>query len=368
MDPNSQWQLGLPNYGATTGAHSGTNSWDVNLDTNYANNANCQLMSPGFNFSNATGIKVSFWQNNNTEQNWDGVILQYTVDTTLGQWITIGTLNDPSGINWYNSTLIQSAGIEAWSGNTGGWIKSSIIVPNFAGTSDVWFRFSFIADPNVVLDGFSLDDFSVEEAAINIISGTLYTDSNSNGVIDTGDVPFVNVPVNCNSVNGTNFVTTDSNGNYSFVVDSGIVYTISPQNPIYTTLTPNFLNVTFNGTNQTSLYNDFLLGIIPGVIEVGVNATSWGVRPGFIHNLYINYANNGTTITSGSIQLFYDTSFTILNTTVPYTVNGPNAIEFQYTNLIPGESRNLYCTFFCRFNTCCWSLNKFNCYYKSYYR
>ncbi|HMT29467.1 MAG TPA: T9SS type A sorting domain-containing protein [Bacteroidia bacterium] len=346
INPDSEWQLGTPAYGSTTGAHSGTNCWDINLDTNYFNNAYCQLLSPGFNFSGLTGIKISFWQNNKTEQNWDGVVLQYITDTISGNWTTLGTVNDPGGINWYNYNLINSSQMPAWSGNTGGWIQSSLVVPNFADTSDVWFRFLFTSDASVMMDGFSIDDFSIEAVAINVISGSLFSDSNANGVIDAGDLPFANVPVTCSSINGTATLTSNSAGYYSFVVDSGVAYTITPQNPIYTTIAPSSYAVTFNGTNQTSSNNDFLLGIIPGVIEVGVNATSWGVRPGFNHNMYLNYFNNGTTVTSGSVQVNYDPSFTVVNASDPYTVTGPNAIEFQYANLIPGENRSIYCTFF----------------------
>ncbi len=345
LNPGSQWELGMPAFGATSSTHSGNSCWDINLDSAYKSNAESFLISPAFNFSGIVGLRLSFWHNFIDEAYWDGLILQYTLDTTNTAWVTLGSMNALGASNWYTDSLLNSSGLPGWSGNSGGWIQSSLIFPNFSGSGDVWFRFQFTSDGSVNLDGHSIDDFSIEETAINVISGSIFSDDNNNGIVDAGDLPFANVPVACNSVNGTLYQTTDSNGYYSFIVDSGVSYTVSATNPIYTTISPASFTTSFSGTNQLSGNNDFLLTIIPGVIEVEIDAQSNFVRPGVAHHLNVNYRNNGTAVTSGTISVYYDNSFTFLSCSDPSSPTGPFSLDIPYTNLVPGEQRNATCVF-----------------------
>lgn len=345
LNPSSQWELGMPNYMSTSSTHSGSFCWDVDLDSSYQNNADCFLHTPAFNFSGSVGLKLSFWHNYKVENYWDGVVLQYALDTVSSTWVTLGSMGALGSSNWYNDSTLNSSGLPGWSGNSGGWIQSSFIFPNFSGTGDVWFRFRFTSDASVTDEGYSIDDFSIEETAINVISGSVFSDDNNNGIIDAGDLPFANVPVACNSVNGTLYQTTDANGYYSFIVDSGVAYTVSATNPIYTTISPASFTTSFSGTNQLSGNNDFLLTIIPGVIEVEIDAQSNFVRPGVAHHLNVVYRNNGTAVTSGTISVYYDNSFTFMSCSDPSSPTGPFSLDIPYTNLVPGEQRSATCVF-----------------------
>jgi len=155
----SQWELGMPAFGATSGTHSGPNAWDINLTTAYGNSAACRLISPVFDFSTTVSATLSFWQNRNTESGWDGVRVDYTTDGVT--WQILGVQNDPNGVNWYNSSLLSSSQ-DGWSGNSNGWVKSEYdlaLLNNVVGP--VQFRFVFNSDPSIVYDGFSIDDFSI---------------------------------------------------------------------------------------------------------------------------------------------------------------------------------------------------------------
>ncbi|HRB26857.1 MAG TPA: hypothetical protein PLU85_12810, partial [Bacteroidia bacterium] len=66
----SSWELGTPNFGLTSGAHSGSNAWDISLDSAYQNNTLCYLYSPHFNFSTTTNSILSFWLNYKVEAQW----------------------------------------------------------------------------------------------------------------------------------------------------------------------------------------------------------------------------------------------------------------------------------------------------------
>ncbi|MBL7914992.1 MAG: T9SS type A sorting domain-containing protein [Bacteroidia bacterium] len=344
---NSNWELGSPSYSTTNSAHSGDNCWDINLDTNYANNTYSRLISPTFNFTGNSGIKISFWLNYNCENSWDGLTLYSTTDTgSFANWTIVGTVGYPNSINWYNDSLFQVNGTTAWTGNSNGWQYSTIVIPNSFANSDVRFAFEFYSDQSVTGAGVSMDDFSVEPSNVGFMQGTVYEDVNNNGVIDAGDTPFTNISLSCTPANGTYIQSVNSNGQFYFMGDSGVTYTITPNNPIYTLISPATQTATLTASNQVISNLDFLVTLIPGVIEVDVNASSMCVRPGFNHNQYISYSNNGTQVTSGTIQIDYDPSFTITNCSEPYNVLGPNSIEIPYSSLIPGEQRSFYCTYF----------------------
>lgn len=343
----SNWELGSPTYGTTNSSHSGDNCWDIDLDTNYANNTNSRLITPAFNFTGSSGIKISFWLNYNCENSWDGLTFFSTTDTSGSpNWTMVGSAGYPNSINWYNDSLVLGNGLAAWTGNSNGWKYCTIVIPNTFGNDDVHFSFQFAADASVNGVGVSIDDFSVEPSNVGFMQGTVYEDVNNNGVIDAGDTPFTNISLSCTPANGTYIQSVNSNGQFYFMGDSGVTYTITPNNPIYTLISPATQTATLTSSNQVISNLDFLVTIIPGVIEVDVNASGWGVRPGFTHNQYVSYSNNGTQLTSGSVQVDYDPAFTLLSCTQPYNVLGPNSIEVLYSGLIPGEQRTFGCAYF----------------------
>ena len=155
----TDWEIGTPNYGQTNTAHSLPYSWDINLNSPYSLNANATLWSPVFNFTNAVNATLSFWQNRNTQLNYDGTRLEYTTDGII--WQVLGIQNDPLGVNWYNSN-ITAIPSPAWTGNSNGWKKSEYDLGflNYA-SGPVQFRFIFTSNAGTQYDGMSIDDFSI---------------------------------------------------------------------------------------------------------------------------------------------------------------------------------------------------------------
>ncbi|HET6991624.1 MAG TPA: hypothetical protein VFJ43_09890, partial [Bacteroidia bacterium] len=161
ISTTSQWQLGAPAYGATTGAHSAPDAWDINLTTAYDNNANCYLISPVFDFTNAVNAKLSFWHNYNCEAYWDGTRVEYTTDGVT--WNVLGYMGDPRGTNWYNFATLSSSGLPGWAGNSNGWYKSEYKLDTLNNNpGPVQFRFVFTSDASVFYDGYSIDDFLIQ--------------------------------------------------------------------------------------------------------------------------------------------------------------------------------------------------------------
>ncbi|MEI6852027.1 MAG: GEVED domain-containing protein [Bacteroidota bacterium] len=154
------WELGTPNYGVTNSAFSAPNAWDINLNTAYGPSAIASLYTQYFNFSNATSAKLKFMANYYTETNYDGVRLEYSIDTGV-VWNVLGVMNDPLGLNWYSIASIYSSNLPAWSNNSNGWTKHEYKLTLLDSVPLVRFRFVFTSDPSVNYDGFSIDDFSI---------------------------------------------------------------------------------------------------------------------------------------------------------------------------------------------------------------
>lgn len=160
----SNWELGLPAFGATTGAHSAPDAWDVELQAPVADSTVSYLYSPSFDFRSYPNCRLSFWQNRACEDYFDGFRLEYSLDG--GAWNVLGLAGDPNGRNWYARNNIASSGLPAWTGDSHGWVRSEYRLTQlntFNGT--VRFRFVFTSGDSISSTGCSIDDFSIERAA-----------------------------------------------------------------------------------------------------------------------------------------------------------------------------------------------------------
>lgn len=195
-DPSSQshWELGTPNFGATNSALSPPNAWDIDLQTGYTNNAVDYLYSPYFDFTNVVNPQLIFWHNYDTDVDNDGVTLQYTVNNG-GTWTTLGFKGDPNGSNWYNTAGLGSSGLPGWSGNSGGWGKSTydlIGAPPILNKPSVQFRYIFASDAvNSSAAGFSIDDFAITKPDSNDLG--IYAILSPNGATIAGHLDTVTV-------------------------------------------------------------------------------------------------------------------------------------------------------------------------------
>ena len=174
---NANWELGQPNYGATSSSYSQPNSWDVNLLTPYADDANCRLYTPYFDLSGAVHPKLEFWQNRNSETGWDGLRIEYKSGSDPN-WYVLGVVNDSNAQNWYTDPALNSSNLPGWEGNSGGWIKCIYNLDSVNLGNIVQFRYVFTSDPSVVTDGVSIDNFMVS---------TIYTnDASLNSFVSPG--------------------------------------------------------------------------------------------------------------------------------------------------------------------------------------
>lgn len=152
---NDHWELGYPSQDNITGPYSGGNAWMTYLAANYENNANCWLKSPAFNFSELSFPNFSVWLNIYTENNWDGMVLEYSTDDV--SWTRL--VRDDG---FYNN--VSPSGPLAppkWSGQVGAWAKYSTTLSELAHEPAVWLRFRFQSDNSVQSEGIAIDDVRI---------------------------------------------------------------------------------------------------------------------------------------------------------------------------------------------------------------
>lgn len=186
----NNWAWGQPNKAVIRSAGAGTRCWVTGglTGTGYAASEASWLQSPCFDMSAIQNPYLEFRIFWDTEQQFDGASLQYSLDQGAS-WTTAGSasgamncLND----NWYNQNPVTylsnlTTTRQGWSGTTqtgsgscrggngsGGWVTAKQTLPVLAGQSRVIFRFIFGAGTICnSFDGLAVDDFYVGEAPAN---------------------------------------------------------------------------------------------------------------------------------------------------------------------------------------------------------
>ena len=241
------WERGIPNNTIINTAHSSPNAWMTKLNSDYANNIEEYLYTPYFDFSNTQNATMKFWS-------WyvfgsgDYGNMEYSING--GMWNTLGYINDPNGVNWYNSSL---NGSHKWSGTNTVWqlvTYNLSFFDNQPGT--VRFRFHFKSNSSSTANGWAIDDFSVELPVIShdagvtqillpIDSALIYSsDSVRIRVKNFGSLPLYNIPVKYKIGNGplvSDLITLNTAGS-GLLPDSTIDFTFPvtynvPQNDFY---------------------------------------------------------------------------------------------------------------------------------------
>jgi hypothetical protein len=186
----SDWAWGTPSKLVINTAGSGINCWIAGglTGNSYTNGEASWLQSPCFDFTSLQYPLIDFkvfWE---TEQQFDGASLQYSIDNG-NSWSTVGSANDPVNcLNqaWYNQSPVTylsplTTNRQGWSGNvqatsgscrggngSGSWVTARHTMPYLAGQSSVIFRFIFGAGTICNnYSGFAIDDIKIQEAPPN---------------------------------------------------------------------------------------------------------------------------------------------------------------------------------------------------------
>ena len=250
------WTWGAPAHPTINTAGGGVNAWCIGglTGSGYMSSAQCYLLSPCFDFSTLNYPWISFkifWE---CERQWDGMVLQYTLNGTT--WNNVGSVNDPVDClnqNWYNYgniTWLNTISVRhGWSGRVGattgsctggfgsnGWVTATHCMTNLAGKSNVRFRFLFGSGTSCnAFDGMALDDIFIGEAP-QLSADFSFTCGSQN------TVSFSDLTGACASAYQWNFGEPAS----------GSANTSSLQNPTHTYASPGTYNVTLVASNSCS--------------------------------------------------------------------------------------------------------------------
>ncbi|MBI9055828.1 MAG: S8 family serine peptidase [Bacteroidales bacterium] len=157
------WQHCTPAKSQLNTAGSGEKCWVTLKDQNYPNNGKLVLQSPVFDFTNVKNPKISFALYLDTENEWDGMILE--VKKPNRNWEKIGASED----GFYNCEKTENPDWNFrtpwWSGYTGAWINKTVTLPELAELSSVSFRFRFNSDQYENDEGAGIDAFKIESTS-----------------------------------------------------------------------------------------------------------------------------------------------------------------------------------------------------------
>ncbi len=155
------------------------------------------------NFSLATNTPIplgaappilSFWHSYNTEEGWDGGIVEISINNGAS-WKDLGPQMTENG---YNSGLGTGSGNplggrDAFSGNSNGFIKTSVSLMPYA-NQNALFRFSMSSDDNTAEVGWYLDDILLQSKPLVNMRSSLFNASGSRvAVKDTSTLILRNI-------------------------------------------------------------------------------------------------------------------------------------------------------------------------------
>ncbi len=156
------WEKGVPSGSNLNQTASGSMAYATNLNGNYPDQSNSELVSPCFDLSLIANPVAKFYMEYDIEEGWDFLFFQYSIDGG-SQWNTLAQYTglDNSPTDW---TLNEySFGLNALTDET-----------------NVIFRFKLVTDSYVNNEGAVIDDF--------VIEGEGLYDTDNDGVTDDRDI------------------------------------------------------------------------------------------------------------------------------------------------------------------------------------
>ena len=180
----------------------------------------------------------------------------------------------------------------------------------------------------------------------NTITGQIKFDADNNGC-DASDLPQPLIKVNINDGTTTGATFTDANGNYNFYTQAGS-FDITPEieNSTWFSFSPTTATIPFADANNNTSTQNFCIAPIGShqdleiVIEPIVPA-----RPGFDAIYKMVYRNKGNTPVSGDLSFGYnDAVLDFVSATLTPDAQTTGLLGWNYTNLMPFESRSFYVT------------------------
>ncbi|MEO9258398.1 MAG: hypothetical protein ABI207_08450, partial [Crocinitomicaceae bacterium] len=179
----------------------------------------------------------------------------------------------------------------------------------------------------------------------NVVEGTIFSDANSDGVMDIGESGIPNVIVQLNG--GPGVTTSNNTGIYNMFTLSGNQSVSIPNLPLYYTLsTPSPINVSFTGMGNIDTSNYFGLVAIPNMNDLKVDITPLtNPKAGHVLTYVLTYTNQGTTSQNATVYLHADALLTYLGASpAPATMTG-QTYSWNLGTLVPQQNGTIFVQF-----------------------
>ena len=163
----SGFSLGASTIPGKEGTASGDNAFVTAIaDEEYENNSEAYVYTPEFDFQGIGNYEFSFETNYQFEDNWDGFIVEYSLDRGEN-W---ATLNNEQAEGWYNQISdpqsVFGSEVPIFSGNTANEFERKFTDVSFLGGEGlVSFRIKFLTDGAVTDAGMAIDNFELSGPA-----------------------------------------------------------------------------------------------------------------------------------------------------------------------------------------------------------
>lgn len=123
---------------------------------------------------------LTFWHDYRTETAYDGGIIEILPTQSGGSWIDLGAFMIENGYDASLANNNPAGAVNAFTGNSGGYIKTKIDLTSFLG-QQLFIRFRFLSDDNTNDQGWWVDDIAIgtevlflNTACVNAAEGDSY--------------------------------------------------------------------------------------------------------------------------------------------------------------------------------------------------
>lgn len=289
--------------------------------------------------------------------------LTYTIcPTTIGELVTVTFTSFDTDVNWDalyvfdgNSILSPQISSQNPAGNVpgglaGGFWGTTIPGPFTSTSTDGCLTFRFRSSTQNTRAGW-IANVTCSPDTDRLIA-IAFVDSNTNGMFDSNEssFPYGNFLMQQNNTGAVSEITTP-NGRYIINDDNpsntyDISFEIAPEYTNYfagTSFSVNDASITVGSGAQlyyfpitvTQLYSDLAITIIP------TNPP----RPGLPYSNKIEYKNIGlSAVANGTLTFTRPSQVTIAAITQTGTVTNSLGFSYNFTNLLPGETRSFFVT------------------------
>lgn len=220
--------------------------------------------------------------------------------------------------------------------------------------------FSFYSCPNLTLVGVDFNEnFTYLPATIqqspyynftpncsfNTVIGNVRFDIEGDGCQNNAGIERIKVNYNCTLPNCFNF--SDTQGNFILYTQSNAV-TITPENNLYPLFDFGLTSPIVINFNPNSIVEYVNLCLAPNIPHHDVEVTILPIeqaRPGFDTHYKIVYKNKGNQVESGLINFTFEDTVMDLVSSNPTAIFSANNLQWNYSNLMPFETRTIDFTF-----------------------